>query len=145
MPFEADAAIRLNALLIGDVISPAVPTPDVKSTLVSDDGLNCANVKPPLLRMKLSPTSLSTVLLISTTFTSTCTVPETGSVERSTTTPPGLPSAPLAVPPTAARAACWARYAAAASGDWPLMVAPAAETSTCAPSASAATASTRTV
>ncbi|MNT82025.1 hypothetical protein D3C72_2216970 [compost metagenome] len=113
IPCVSDAATRLKALLIGDAMSAlklpgAPPLPGVKVNLFSVDGENVPKAKPELLRKKLIPTSLSTVLLISTTLTSTCTVPESGTVERSTTRP-GLPSL---LPLAAARAAACARAAA---------------------------------
>ncbi|MNF05135.1 hypothetical protein D3C80_2048000 [compost metagenome] len=76
--------------------------------MFSVDGEKEPKAKPEWLRKKLMPASLSTVLLTSTTLTSTCTVPESGTVERSTTRP-GLPSV---LPVVAARAAACARAAA---------------------------------
>ncbi|MCY1511915.1 hypothetical protein D9M68_463560 [compost metagenome] len=113
MPLLSEAATRLKALLIGEDRSalklPGLPlVPGVKVNLFSVDGEKEPKAKPEWLRKKLMPASLSTVLLTSTTLTSTCTVPLTGTVERSITRP-GLPSA---LPAVAARADACARAAA---------------------------------
>lgn len=95
MPLLNDEISRLNAVPIG-VVDCVVRLLGVTVYCVSDDGEKLPKVKPPRVRVKMKPASLSTVLLNSTTRTSTCTVPGTAMVVLSITLPPFGGSAPPA-------------------------------------------------